>query len=63
MSAAAPSEGKKSGPKVAVKDKVRSKQKVKAQDKEKYEVNWRVLLHNDDINTFEYVTRVLTEVG
>jgi len=36
------------------------KAKVKAQfDKEMW---WRVLLHNDDIHTFEYVTNCLTQV-
>ena len=42
-----------------VKDKVKSK--VKFQTDEKFEVNWRVLLHNDDINTFDYVTLCLFE--
>jgi len=41
------------------KEKVDKKAQMKAEfDKEKW---WRVLLHNDDIHTFEYVTGCLTK--
>jgi len=42
------------------KEKVDRQEKMKSEfDKEKW---WRVLLHNDDIHTFEYVTGCLTKV-
>mmetsp|Transcript_97258 Transcript_97258/g.270635 ORF Transcript_97258/g.270635 Transcript_97258/m.270635 type:complete len:237 (+) Transcript_97258:71-781(+) len=45
---------------IALEEKVDRKQQMKEQfDKEKW---WRVLLHNDDIHTFEYVTGCLTRV-
>lgn len=45
---------------IAIIDKVDRKAQMKEQfDKEKW---WRVLLHNDDIHTFEYVTGSLTKV-
>lgn len=45
---------------IALEEKIDMKAKMKEQfDKEKW---WRVLLHNDDIHTFEYVTGCLTRV-
>ncbi|CAE8673474.1 unnamed protein product [Polarella glacialis] len=45
---------------IAVMDKVDMKTRMKEEfEKEKW---WRVLLHNDDIHTFEYVTNCLTKV-
>lgn len=45
---------------IALEEKVDRKQQMKEQfDKEKW---WRVLLHNDDIHTFEYVTGCLTRI-
>lgn len=51
---------KQGGVKVGVKE--REDTKLSPKEKEKYEVEWRVLLHNDDIHTFDYVTRQLSEV-
>ena len=53
--------GGKGKSKVIVKEK--TDVKVKPQEAQKYEVNWRVLLHNDHINTFDYVSNQLAEVG
>jgi len=45
---------------IAVIERTDRKAQMKEQfDKEKW---WRVLLHNDDIHTFEYVTSCLTRV-
>ncbi|CAJ1383726.1 unnamed protein product [Effrenium voratum] len=45
---------------IAVVEKVDRKTQMKEQfEKEKW---WRVLLHNDDIHTFEYVTNCLVKV-
>mmetsp|Transcript_55363 Transcript_55363/g.124728 ORF Transcript_55363/g.124728 Transcript_55363/m.124728 type:complete len:234 (-) Transcript_55363:83-784(-) len=45
---------------IALDEKVDRKQQLKEQfENEKW---WRVLLHNDDIHTFEYVTGCLTRV-
>mmetsp|Transcript_21593 Transcript_21593/g.40650 ORF Transcript_21593/g.40650 Transcript_21593/m.40650 type:complete len:164 (-) Transcript_21593:219-710(-) len=45
---------------IAVIEKVDRKTQMKEQfEKEKW---WRVLLHNDDIHTFEYVTNCLVKV-
>lgn len=50
----------KGGVKVGVKEKEATKTSPK--EKEKFEVEWRVLLHNDDVHTFDYVSRKLAEV-
>lgn len=50
----------KGGVKVGVKEKEAVKTSPK--EKEKFEVEWRVLLHNDDVHTFDYVSRKLAEV-
>jgi ATP-dependent Clp protease adapter protein ClpS len=50
----------KGGVKVGVKE--REETKVAPKEKEDFEVEWRVLLHNDDVHTFDYVSRKLAEV-
>lgn len=50
----------KGGVKVGVMEKADTKTSPK--EKEKFEVEWRVLLHNDDVHTFDYVSRKLAEV-
>lgn len=50
----------KGGVKVGIKEKEAVKTSPK--EKEKFEVEWRVLLHNDDVHTFDYVSRKLAEV-
>ncbi|KAG5188390.1 ribosomal protein L7/L12, C-terminal/adaptor protein ClpS-like protein, partial [Tribonema minus] len=52
------------GTSVLVKDRVKEKvedqvQRKEQLDKEKW---WRVILHNDDIHTFDYVTLSITKV-
>uniref|UniRef100_A0A7S0ZKG5 Adaptor protein ClpS core domain-containing protein n=1 Tax=Timspurckia oligopyrenoides TaxID=708627 RepID=A0A7S0ZKG5_9RHOD len=38
------------------------KKKSKREEKTDREPNWRVLLHNDDVHTFDYVTGVIVKV-
>lgn len=38
------------------------KQKVEEEEEEKDETEWRVLLHNDEVHTFEYVVDSLVKV-
>mmetsp|Transcript_14514 Transcript_14514/g.24053 ORF Transcript_14514/g.24053 Transcript_14514/m.24053 type:complete len:177 (-) Transcript_14514:180-710(-) len=38
------------------------KEKVEEEQKERKEPNYRVLLHNDEVHTFQYVVRALTKV-
>lgn len=52
---------KKGGVKVGVKE--REDTKTSPKEKEKFEVEWRVLLHNDDVHTFDYVSRQLADVS
>ncbi|KAK4523150.1 hypothetical protein GAYE_PCTG36G1041 [Galdieria yellowstonensis] len=42
--------------------KVKPKRKTKKEKKEELEHNWRVLLHNDDIHTFDYVITAIVSV-
>jgi hypothetical protein len=44
---------------------IKEREAVKPSPKqiEKFEVEWRVLLHNDDVHTFTYVTQKLIEVS
>jgi hypothetical protein len=42
--------------------KEREDTKTSPKEKEKFEVEWRVLLHNDDVHTFDYVSRQLADV-
>lgn len=54
--------GKGGGGGVAVITKPTTKQKVKRQSKTEHEPSWRVLLHNDDVHTFDYVTGAIVKV-
>jgi ATP-dependent Clp protease adapter protein ClpS len=56
---------------MAEKEKARSnkkglqtivKERVQEEQKDKKEPNYRVLLHNDEVHTFQYVVRALTKV-
>ena len=47
---------------VAVITKPTTKKKVEKQSKTEKEPSWRVLLHNDDVHTFEYVTGAIVKV-
>lgn len=47
---------------VAVITKPTTKKKVKRQSKTEHEPAWRVLLHNDDVHTFDYVTGAIVKV-
>eukprot|EP00871_Galdieria_phlegrea_P003807 jgi/Galph1/4427/GphlegSOOS_G3030.1 len=42
--------------------KVKPKRKTRKEKKEELEHNWRVLLHNDDIHTFDYVISAIVSV-
>lgn len=48
---------------VAVITKPDVKQKTKRKAKTEKEPSWRVLLHNDDVHTFEYVTGAIVKVS
>lgn len=39
-----------------------TKKKTKRRSKTEREPSWRVLLHNDDVHTFEYVTGAIVKV-
>lgn len=56
--------GKSSGGGVAVitKQKTGTKQSTQRKEKTDKEKVWRVLLHNDDVHTFEYVTQSIVKV-
>ena len=54
-------ETKKKG-KVAVKDKLDEEVVAKAKEKITNESMWRVLLHNDEIHTFDYVTHSIVKI-
>ncbi len=47
---------------VAVITKPGTRQKTKRKSKTEYEPSWRVLLHNDDVHTFDYVTGAIVKV-
>lgn len=47
---------------VAVITKPTTKQKTKRKEKTEHEPSWRVLLHNDDVHTFDYVTGAIVKV-
>lgn len=51
-----------SGGGVAVITKPDTKQKTKRKSKTEKEPSWRVLLHNDDVHTFDYVTGAIVKV-
>lgn len=48
---------------VAVITKPSVKEKTKRKSKTEHEPSWRVLLHNDDVHTFDYVTGAIVKVG
>lgn len=48
---------------VAVITKPSVKEKTKRKPKTEHEPSWRVLLHNDDVHTFDYVTGAIVKVG
>lgn len=48
---------------VAVITKPDIKQKTKRKEKTEKEPSWRVLLHNDDVHTFDYVTGAIVKVS
>ncbi|PXF48789.1 ATP-dependent Clp protease adapter protein ClpS [Gracilariopsis chorda] len=47
---------------VAVITKPVTKKKTKRKSQTQYEPSWRVLLHNDDVHTFDYVTGAIVKV-
>lgn len=47
---------------VAVIAKPVTKKKTKRKSETEYESSWRVLLHNDDVHTFDYVTGAIVKV-
>lgn len=47
---------------VAVITKPVTKQKTKRKSETEHEPSWRVLLHNDDVHTFDYVTGAIVKV-
>lgn len=47
---------------VAVITKPGTKKKTKRKSKTEHEPSWRVLLHNDDVHTFDYVTGAIVKV-
>lgn len=51
-----------SGGGVAVITKPDTRQKTKRKSKTEKEPSWRVLLHNDDVHTFDYVTGAIVKV-
>ncbi len=51
-----------SGGGVAVITKPDTRQKTKRKSKTEHEPSWRVLLHNDDVHTFDYVTGAIVKV-
>jgi len=46
----------------AVITKPGTRQKTKRKSKTEHEPSWRVLLHNDDVHTFDYVTGAIVKV-
>lgn len=54
--------GTGSGGGVAVITKPDTRQKTKRKSKTEHEPSWRVLLHNDDVHTFDYVTGAIVKV-
>lgn len=57
-----PQFGSDSGGGVAVITKPTTKQKTKRKEKTEHEPTWRVLLHNDELHTFDYVTGAIVKV-
>lgn len=57
-----PQFGSDTGGGVAVITKPTTKQKTKRKSKTEHEPSWRVLLHNDDVHTFDYVTGAIVKV-
>lgn len=57
-----PSFGSDSGGGVAVITKPDTRQETKRKSKTEKEPSWRVLLHNDDVHTFDYVTGAIVKV-
>lgn len=58
MSSVEKNSSTKKGKSVQVMDKT----ETKAEEKKKKEEMWRVVLHNDEVHTFNYVVRSLTKV-
>lgn len=52
----------KRGGGVATITKPSVKQKTKRKSKTEHEPSWRVLLHNDELHTFDYVTGAIVKV-
>ncbi|GMI09295.1 hypothetical protein TrLO_g2054 [Triparma laevis f. longispina] len=52
----------KGGRKVALKERVEEEVQAKAKEKISDENQWRVLLHNDEIHTFDYVTHSIVKI-
>lgn len=57
-----PEFGSDKGGGVAVITKPTTKQKTKRKSETEREPSWRVLLHNDDVHTFQYVTGAIVKV-
>lgn len=57
-----PEFGSDRGGGVAVITKPDTKKKTKRKSQTEFEKSWRVLLHNDDVHTFEYVTGAIVKV-
>eukprot|EP00177_Eucheuma_denticulatum_P002034 GFKZ01003642.1.p1 GENE.GFKZ01003642.1~~GFKZ01003642.1.p1 ORF type:complete len:176 (+),score=19.80 GFKZ01003642.1:297-824(+) len=57
-----PEFGSDRGGGVAVITKPDTKKKTKRKSQTEFEQSWRVLLHNDDVHTFEYVTGAIVKV-
>ncbi|CAM9419117.1 unnamed protein product, partial [Phaeothamnion confervicola] len=56
--------GSGTGTAVITKDKIKEKSGEKVQRKEQLDKEswWRVILHNDEIHTFDYVTKSIIKV-
>lgn len=48
---------------VAVITKPTTKPKTRRKEKTEHEASWRVLLHNDELHTFDYVTGAIVKVN
>ena len=48
--------------KVALKERVEEEVVAKSKEKQTNEPMWRVLLHNDEIHTFDYVTHSIVKI-
>lgn len=57
-----PEFGSDKGGGVAVITKPDTKRETKKKAKTEREPSWRVLLHNDDVHTFDYVTGAIVKV-